>query len=90
MRARERLTIRCSDSSMADHLAEVLAPDNVGVPKDQSFSVSRVHGKLVFRVKSEVPSSLFATAMSVLNDASLFQEIWLLSREMGATVGRRP
>jgi hypothetical protein len=75
---------------MADRLAAVLAPDNAGVPKDQGFSMSKVGGKLVFRAKSEVPSSLFATATSVLNDATLFQEIWLLSRAMGATVGRQP
>jgi hypothetical protein len=73
---------------MADRLAAVLTPDNAGVPKDQSFSMSRVHGKLVFRAKSEVPSSLLTTAISVLTDASLFQEVWLLSREMRATVGR--
>jgi hypothetical protein len=90
LRSEERLTIRCSDSHTADRLAAVLAPDNVGVPRDQGFSVSRVGAKLVFRAKSEVPSSLFATAASVLNDVTLFQEIWLLSREVGATVGRQP
>ena len=89
MKSLGRLTVRCRDATLARSLGEVLAPDNTGVPKDQRFSMSRRHGSLVFTIESPGPSALLSTALSILTDATLFQEVWLLSRGQDAEVGRR-
>jgi hypothetical protein len=35
---------------------------------------------LEFRIASDLPSGAVSTAMAVLHDVFLFQEVWLLSR----------
>jgi len=74
---------------VARQLEDVLAPDNTGVPKDQRFTMRRTGDSLVFLMETGTLPPLVATALSILSDASLFQEVWLLSRGGDAAVGRR-
>lgn len=89
MRTECRLTIHCMDAVSASQLGEVLAPDNVGMPRDQRFSMSKDQASLVFRVEAKSLASLSSAVISILRDAALFQEIWLLSRGKDAAVGRQ-
>jgi len=84
-----QVTIRCYGQFLARKLGEILAPDNVGIPKEQHFRVSRERESLVYTFESGTLASLFSTAISILRDAALFQEVWLLSRGPNAAVGRR-
>jgi len=79
LKARGRLTIRCKDTETARRLEDVLTPDNVGIPKDQQFAMTRDDGSLVFLVDSMALASLGSTLRSILADASLFQKVSLLS-----------
>ena len=90
MKTKARLTLRCSDADNARSLGEVLAPDNVRVPRGQRLSMHRSSASLEFEADSDQAKSLASTLLSVLSDASLFQEVWLLSRARDAAVGRRP
>lgn len=74
------LVIRCDAAVTARKLVEVLRPDNRHVPPDQTLVVSREREKVTLTVKSERPGSALSSVESVLNDAALFQEVWLLSR----------
>jgi hypothetical protein len=90
LRARGRLTIKCRDADTANRLEDVLAPDNIGVPRGQRFAMARSGDSLVFLVDSKSLPSLVSTVLSALVDASLFQKVWLLSSGRDAAVGRRP
>jgi hypothetical protein len=79
--------MECNDTETARRLVEVLRPDNRHVPPDQTFVMSRMGEKVLFTVGSEKQTAAFATVESVLNDAALFQGVWLLSRARG---GLRP
>ncbi len=89
MKTEARLSLRCKNSEVAMKLEQVLAPDNVGIPSDQRFAMTRDGRSLVFVLNSESPASALSTLSSILRDASLFQEIWLLSRGADAAVGSR-
>ncbi len=78
------LSVRCANRKVRDQLQAVLAPDNVGGPRGMRFSVIPRERSISFRVTSEAPASSLSTAMSLLNDISLFQEVWLLSRQKDA------
>jgi len=73
-----RLALKCNDSAAA--LAQVLNPDNRSVPSDQVFSMKRERENVLFSIQSSRPASAFTSLDSVLSDAALFQEVWLLSR----------
>jgi hypothetical protein len=88
--AEAQLTLRCRDAKVAKGLEQVLSPDNAGFPRGQRFAMTRKGRTLLFIVDGEATSSFFSTVYSVLRDASLFQEIWLLSRGEDAEVGSRP
>ncbi len=88
MKVTARLSLGCVDVRTADALEQVLAPDNVGIPRDQRFTVSREGNVLLFRCVSDEAASVFSTLNSVLKDSSLFQEVWLLSLEREAGIGR--
>jgi hypothetical protein len=80
MRIRLHLTLGCAGFEAAGKLAAVLGPDNRGVPEDQRFAMN-VHGNRVsFEIESGRLVSAFTSLDSVLCDAALFQEVWLLSR----------
>jgi tRNA threonylcarbamoyladenosine modification (KEOPS) complex Pcc1 subunit len=89
LRTEARLSLHCKDPEVAIELEQVLTPDNVGMPYDQRFTMTRKGRTLVFVVDSESPVSTSSTLFSILRDVSLFQEIWLLSRGVDAVVGSR-
>ena len=74
------LTLGCSDAATAKSLATVLDPDNRSVPSDQRFEMLRGGSSVSFSIESEKLAAAFTSLDSVLTDAALFQEVWLLSR----------
>lgn len=73
------LTLECRSDLEARSLALALSPDNKGVPKDQSFVTTQEGRSLNFRVSSDRASGALSTALSILSDAKLFQEVWALA-----------
>ena len=80
MRTRVELRIGCRDGSTVKCLASVLAPDNEGAPRGMKLASAVEADHLTFTVESDSASSSLSTALAVLRDATLFQEVWLLSR----------
>jgi Transcription factor Pcc1 len=78
------LRVRCRNAATAKSLAAVLSPDNKAAPSDQLFSMKVLSKSVALEVESERARSGFNTIRSVLNDVTLFREIWLISREQGA------
>jgi hypothetical protein len=73
------LTITCGSPEEAVSLQTALSPDNKSVPKDQSFS-SRTEGRdLSFLIRSPKVSGCISSALSILTDARLFQDVWSLT-----------
>jgi hypothetical protein len=89
LKSRGRLTVKCESAAVARRLEDVLAPDNTGVPRNQRFAMRRTGESLVFLIESETLPPLVSTVLSILSDATLFQEVWLLSHVRDAAVGRR-
>jgi hypothetical protein len=89
LRTEARLSFHCKDPEVALELEQVLTPDNVGMPHDQRFTMTRRGRTLVFDIGSVSPASTSSTLSSILRDVSLFQEIWLLSRSVDTVVGSR-
>ena len=79
MNATVKLTITCSNSSVCGQLLSVLTPDNEGAPRGMSLKMEARNEVLQFRISSE-PSVAVLTAIAILQDVRLFQEVWLLSR----------
>ena len=69
-------------------LADVLAPDNEGLPKGVRLSVTEGKGALRYEVESGTTTDAAVILTALLRDAALFQEVWLLSRRKPAR-GRR-
>jgi hypothetical protein len=84
LKIRCTLAFRCRTVETARMLAEVLSPDNRSVPKEQSFTQSLDGAVLTFRLEAGSTPSLSTTVASLLSDAGLFQEVWLLSRDRQA------
>ena len=80
MRTRIRLSIRCADVHVCRQLVSVLTPDNEGAPRGMTLRMEARKGTLEFRITSDSPPGAVSTAMAVLRDVLLFQEVWLLSR----------
>ena len=73
------LTITCRSPEVAISLQTALSPDNKSVPKDQSFS-SRTEGrKLCFVISSSKVSGCVSSALSLLMDSRLFEDVWSLT-----------
>ncbi|MDG7016515.1 MAG: hypothetical protein JRM82_03970 [Nitrososphaerota archaeon] len=85
MKSSVRLKVVCADEAVAARLESVLAPDNLGVPADQTFSMRRTSRTLSFEVSSPRPRSPLSTLHSVLTDIALFREIWLISPRADAS-----
>jgi hypothetical protein len=83
MKASLTLKILCDSAETVSMLASVLKPDNK-VPSGQTFSMEVQDRSLTVQVESEMVKSAFTSVNSVLVDASLFQEILLLTRESTA------
>lgn len=70
------LVFECVGAREARSLEATLSPDNRGLPKDQELVVSRRGRKLFFTIKSQRSSSAVSSALSILSDAKLFQDVW--------------
>jgi hypothetical protein len=82
------LSIRLADTESRKALYSVLAPDNEGLPPGLELAGS-VEGRTVrYTVESGRPPTAVSTILALLRDVTLFQEIWLLSREKAAGAGR--
>jgi len=73
------ILINCSGSDTANALRTVLAPDNEDFPSGMKFEAESWSRYLAFTIESEKAGSVLTTTESVLRDADLFQEVWLLS-----------
>jgi len=80
MRTTVRLSIRCANADVCDQLFSVLTPDNGRTPRGMTLKMDALNESLEFQIASESPSGALSTAIAVLRDALLFQEVWLLSR----------
>ncbi len=74
------LRLRLSDASARSSLISVLTPDNEGLPRGLELSVHWVGREAEFRVGSTSAFTSISTALALLRDIELFQEVWLLSR----------
>jgi hypothetical protein len=79
MKVRFTLQIRCAGPAECKALEGVLTPDGKVVPKGLRLTASRTGGTLAFSGGSESPSTALSTAVSLLWDVALFNEVWLLS-----------
>jgi len=70
------ITFECPGEREAASLEAALRPDNKSIPKDQSFSSERSGSTLRFRMSSPRHASCISSALSLLSDARLFQEVW--------------
>jgi len=71
--------IECFGERQARALEATLSPDNNSIPKDQKFSAKRRGASLRFKVESARPSTTLSSIVSLLTDAKLFQEVWMLA-----------
>ncbi len=75
---RAEVVFECAGAREARSLATTLHADNRTIPKDQSLKVERERRRLTFVIESPGPACI-ASALSLLSDASLFQEVWALA-----------
>jgi hypothetical protein len=73
------LVLTCASAKEARSLEAALSPDNKSVPKDQTFSAELEGRNLRFLISSPRASSCISSALGILGDAKLFQEIWKLT-----------
>ncbi|MDA4123056.1 MAG: hypothetical protein OK456_07755 [Thaumarchaeota archaeon] len=78
MRLRARVVFECAGAREARSLAATLHADNRTIPKGQSLRVERDSRRLTFVIESPGPACI-ASALSLLSDASLFQQVWTLA-----------
>lgn len=79
MNTTTELRIVCEDTGVCESLASVLAPDNRRAPRGLTIAMKRDGRTLTVTMNSDLPSAAVSGQASVLRDATLFQEIWLLS-----------
>ena len=79
MKTEATLVLRFGDDSVRRNLGSVLAPDNEGLPRGLRLSMKGAGRRMEVRVESESPSTAISTALALLRDVTLFQEVWLLS-----------
>ncbi|MGD0637683.1 MAG: hypothetical protein ABSA72_06565 [Nitrososphaerales archaeon] len=70
------IAIECLGEREAASLEAALTPDNHPLPKGQRFSSTRIGSVLSFRITSDRQSSCISSAISLLTDARLFDEVW--------------
>ena len=80
MRASVKISIRCTDDLVGRGLRSVLTPDNKGVPRGLRFLMKGSAEVLEFDIGSGSPSTALSTSLALLQDISLFEQVWLLSR----------
>jgi len=84
------LSIECSDALVAEALNQALMPDNRYFPKDQRFQASKEGSIIRFDVASPRARPVVSTVASIISDARLFRDIWLIAKtkNSGALRGR--
>jgi hypothetical protein len=80
------LSLTCKDSDDRRRLQSVLSPDNEGGPRSLKLSAKRVGNILEFKVGADSLPTAVSTALAILRDVSLFEEVWLLSQYGDAKV----
>jgi hypothetical protein len=80
LKTQVELRVGCRDDLTVKSLASVLAPDNEGAPRGMKLVSAVEADGLKFTVDSDSASSSLSTALAVLRDATLFEEVWLLSQ----------
>lgn len=83
MRTAIRLSIRCADVRVCRQLVSILTPDNEGAPRGMTLKMGARKEILEFRITSDSPSGAVSTAMAVLRDALLFQEVMAFIKNRG-------
>ena len=73
------IVFECAGEREARSLRTTLSPDNKSVPKDQRLTVEQIGSTLRFFIESARPAAGLSSALSLLSDAKLFQEIWTLA-----------
>jgi hypothetical protein len=87
LKTRVRLSFDCPEERTARMLGSVLSPDNDGAPQGLELSMSTTETGVTFRLTTDSISTAFSTVLAILRDASLFEQVWLLSR---APEGKQP
>jgi hypothetical protein len=80
MKTTAALEVRCVDDEVRRSLESTLSPDNEGGPRELRLSMKGRGRRLSFEVETDSPSTSVSTALALLRDIALFQEVWLLSR----------
>ena len=88
MKASATLTVRLSSAAEGESLSAVLAPDNEGLPQGMLLSMTTRGKVLELVISAGSPSASLSTILALLRDVTLFQEVWLLSRQRGGGVQR--
>jgi len=88
LRASATLTVRLSGAVQGKSLSAVLAPDNQGLPQGMLLSMATRGRVLELVVSAGSPSDSLSTILALLRDITLFQEVWLLSRQSEGRVQR--
>jgi hypothetical protein len=79
MKLTVEIVFECAGEREASSLRATLSPDNKSAPKDQKVVVEQTGRTLRFFIESARPVSGIASAVSLLADAKLFQEVWALA-----------
>jgi hypothetical protein len=88
LKASATLTVRLSGAAEGKSLSAVLGPDNEGLPHGMFLSMATRGKILELEVSAGSPSASLSTVLALLRDITLFQEVWLLSRQKGGRVQR--
>jgi hypothetical protein len=80
------LTFTCKDPDARRRLQSVLTPDNEGGPRSLKLSATGEGSTLEFKVGADSLQTAVSTALAILRDVSLFEEVWLLSQGGDAKV----
>ena len=73
------LVFKCGSAAEARSLEQALSPDNKSIPKDQTFSTNLEGKNLRFLISSPRAASCISSALGILGDAKLFQDVWMLT-----------
>jgi len=79
MKLTVELVFECAGEREATSLRSTLSPDNKSMPKDQRLTVEQTGRTLRFIIESPRPVAGLSSALSLLSDAKLFQEIWTIA-----------
>jgi hypothetical protein len=88
LKASAALTVRLSGVAEGRSLYAVLRPDNEGLPQGMHLSMSAKGKMLQLVISAGSPSASLSIVLALLRDITLFQEVWLLSRQKGGRAQR--